>query len=59
MGGPQQMSISVRRWKKWLSSNVCDDLVLMKIAMLIQKQWTCHESIFGERIGKGFPNALK
>jgi hypothetical protein len=39
------MSISLRRWKKWLSSNVGDDLVLMQIAMLTKKHWTCHESI--------------
>jgi hypothetical protein len=42
VGGPQQMSISVRRWKKRLSSNVWDVLVLTKIAMLALKHWTCH-----------------
>jgi hypothetical protein len=50
MGGPQQISISVRRWKKRLSSNVCDVFVSMKIAMPSLKQWTCHETVHVNRI---------
>jgi hypothetical protein len=33
MGGPQQMSISVSLWKKWLSSNFWEVFVVSKIAM--------------------------
>jgi hypothetical protein len=33
LGGPQQMSMSVSRWKKWLSSNCCDAGIFGTIAM--------------------------
>lgn len=51
-GGPQQMSIRVRRWKKWLSSNVWDVLDVATIAMPSHKHRTCHEIIPTEQIVK-------
>jgi hypothetical protein len=59
MGGPQQISISVSRWKKWLSSNVCDAFVLTKIAMPISQAPDMPSKKTMKRIVEGQFKALK